>query len=92
MANPGDIASPSMLGIDGRIFVRFEAYRTTEGRQGWKRFTVTDSSGQELIHAGSSDAPDSSLLPLALDTLFEAITQLSHTSSPVPRFEESMEA
>lgn len=78
-----------MLGIDGRIFVRFEAYRTTEGRQGWRRFTVTDSSGHELIHAGSSDAPDSSVLPLALDTLFEAITQVSYTSSTGPRFAAS---
>ena len=85
----GDIASTSMLGIDGRMFVRFEAYRTTEGRQGWRRFTVTDSSGHELIHAGSSDAPDSSVLPLALDTLFEAITQVSYTSSTGPRFAAS---
>ena len=85
----GDMASTSMLDIDGRIFVRFEAYRTTEGKQGWRRFTVTDSSGHKLIHTGSGDAPDLSLLPLALDILFEAVTQVSYTSSPVPRFEAS---
>jgi len=28
-----NIASTSMLGTDGRIFVRFEAARTTEGRR-----------------------------------------------------------
>ena len=43
----GDIASTSMLGIDGRMFVRFEAYRTTEGRQGWRRIMVEPN--EELV-------------------------------------------
>jgi hypothetical protein len=78
-----------MLAAGGRIFVRFEAYRTNQGRGGWKRFTVTDSFGHEFIRTASDSEPESSLLSLALDSLFETISEMPSTSHEGLRLLES---
>lgn len=71
------------------MLVEFEIHRISHGRQMWSRFTVIDSAGRELIRAVRSSATDSSLLPVAVDALFETVTGAVTSTHPVRRVLEA---